>query len=226
MNYPLFQRIITRRWWVVVVAIIVGLAAALVYAGRQERLYQASATVFAHPAGTVSTPADLNSDIGLLSYGTIAETFASLAGSHLMLSQAGNDVGVSGSALHHYSVAAATIPQTTVLQVSVDGPDPRLDARLADALVSRVAAATQNYFRTIALTPLDAATVPSGAIQPQTSHDLLYGGLAGLLIGFLLAALSVYETTPAPAPAAGARMDYADLAPAARAHAENGVPVP
>jgi protein tyrosine kinase modulator len=201
MSMQEFLRVIFLRWWVIVGVTVIAVGIAVLYAGQQTNVYQASATVFAHPSDVVKTPADVNSDVGILTYGSLAETFASLAGSNRLLSEAGHDVGVQPFVLSDYKANAVTLPQTTVLQVSVSGPNAQTAARLADALVTRVAAATAQYFRTFALAPLDSAKVPTSAIQPQPSHDALYAGLAGVLVGFILGALSLYRPV-APQPAA------------------------
>jgi hypothetical protein len=91
------------------------------------------------------------------------------------------------------------LPQTTVLQISVDGPNGQLAAQLADVLVSQVAEATAEDFPTFALTPLDSAVVPTDPIRPVPLHDALYAGLAGLIVGFILAALSARQPVPSSA---------------------------
>jgi capsular polysaccharide biosynthesis protein len=224
MSVQDFQQVIIRRWWLILVAVLVAAGGALGYSGRQERIYRASATVFAHPSHVVSTPADINSDVGILTYGSLAETFASLAQSGRFLDEAGHDVGVQPAALDHYTTSATTLPSTTVLQVSVDGPDARLAAKLADALVTRVAAATTQYFRTFALTPLDSAVTPKDPIQPVPSHDVLYAGLAGLIVGFILAALSIYRPVTPAAKLGNADSVYMPHAHVARQE-QNGVGV-
>jgi capsular polysaccharide biosynthesis protein len=224
MSVQDFQQVIIRRWWLILVAVLVAVGGALAYSGRQERIYRASATVFAHPSHVVSTPADFNSDVGILTYGTLAETFASLAESDRFLGEAGHDLSIQPAALTHYSVSATTLPQTTVLQVSVDGPNAQLATKLADALVTRVAAATTEYFRTFALTPLDSATTPSNPIQPAPSHDALYAGLAGLIVGFILAALSMYRPVPPASNLGNAGSVYVPQGHAVRQE-QNGVGV-
>jgi capsular polysaccharide biosynthesis protein len=199
MSMQGFQRLIVRRWWVILAVVVLATGGSWIYAMHQPPIYRASATAFAHPSSAVSKPADINADIGLLTYGTLADTFAALAQSRLLLDEAGQDLSIQSIDLSAYSASAQTLPQTTILQISVDGPDGQLAAQLADALVYQVAEATAEDFPTFALTPLDNAVVPTNPIQPVPLHDALYAGLAGLIVGFILAALSAHQPVPSSA---------------------------
>ena len=191
MNMQDFFRIIIHRWWVIGCTLALSIGGAWAYSHHQQRIYQASATVFAHPAG-VTSPGEYTSDVGLLTYGTLAQTFSSLAQSMLFLHQAGASLGIAPVVLKQYSAIANPVQQTTVLKISVEGPNARLAAGLANALVRRVAAATAKYYHIFALTPLDDATVPTSPSRPRTAQNILYGGLAGLIVGFIIAAMSLY----------------------------------
>jgi receptor protein-tyrosine kinase len=222
MNLQEFLSTITRRWWVILATVAVALSGALAYADHQPRIYQASATVLAHPSSQVNRTVDINSDVGMLTYGTLSETFSALAESRAFLDQAGHKLGVSSATVAQYTAKSATLPGTAVLEVSVRGPDPTLAARLANTLIARVGAATANYFHVIALTPLDQATVPQQPIQPRPAHDALYASLAGLIVGYIMAVLSLNVPRPlSPAvPASPAQEAMADSRPLRIDHAE------
>lgn len=188
MSWPYFLAVMRSRWWVIAVTVILAVGASLAYTRVQPRLYQATATTFAYPIGQNAN--DAANSVGLLTYGNMADTFASLAESRYYLGLASRGMGLTTAMLATYSAKAATLPQTTVLQVSVIGPDPRLVARLAGRLVQQVGAATVHYFRVFGLHALDAATVPKKPIQPQPMQQALSALLAGLLAGYAFAVLS------------------------------------
>jgi polysaccharide biosynthesis transport protein len=215
MNLQEFLSTITRRWWVILATVAVALSGALAYAHQQPRIYQASATVLAHPSGKVSRAVDINSDVGMLTYGTLSETFSALAESRSFLDQAGQKLGVSRATVAQYTTKSATLPGTAVLEVSVTGPDPTLAAHLANTLIARVGAATADYFHVITLTRLDQATVPQQPIQPRPAHDALYAVLAGLIVGYIIALLSLNVPRPVgPAvPVSPAQQAIADARP-------------
>jgi capsular polysaccharide biosynthesis protein len=195
MSWPYVLYVMKRRWWLVLATVALAVAGSLVYTHVQRRLYQASATTFAYPIAQNAN--DATNSVGLLTYGNMADTFASLAQSHYYLAQAGAALGLSTRDLDLYSVKAATLPQTTVLQVSVIGPDPRTVARLADRLTLQVGIGTEQYFRVFGLQALDHATAPLSPVQPKPMQQALYALVAGLLAGFAVAAVSLRARTSA-----------------------------
>lgn len=195
MSWPYVLHVTRLRWWVVLATVVLAVAGSLVYARAEPRLYQASATTFAYPrdprGSGSSNPAD---SVGLLTYGNMADTFASLAQSRYYLHQAGARYGIKPQALDPYTVKATTLPQTTVLQVSVIGPDPQLTALLANELLRLVAANTVRYFHIFGLQRLDVAAPSLTPIQPHPLQQALYALIAGLIAGVAIAAVSVRST--------------------------------
>jgi capsular polysaccharide biosynthesis protein len=186
-----FFQILTQRWFVIVVVFALAGIGAFAYSKHQKPIYQATATIFAHPAAAITNSSDYTSDLNLLSYGALSQTFAALAQSRSTRVEAARSLGLKPEIVDEYSASASLLPSTTVIEVSVQGPDPGVVVKLANQLASQVAIATMHYFRIFALTPLDSALSPGTQVQPQTSRNLLYGGIAGLIIGFILAALSL-----------------------------------
>jgi capsular polysaccharide biosynthesis protein len=229
MSWPYVLYVMKRRWWLVLATVAVAVAGSLVYTHVQRRLYQASATTFAYPIAQNAN--DATNSVGLLTYGNMADTFASLAQSRYYLAQAGATLGLSTRDLDLYSVKAATLPQTTVLQVSVIGPDPRTVAQLADRLTLQVGIGTEQYFRVFGLHALDHATAPLSPVQPKPLQQALYALVAGLLVGFAVAAVSLRVQSsaagvPVPISAAPAAEETAAPVPAAPVVPEPAPPVP
>ncbi len=189
MSWPYVLYVMKRRWWLALATVALAVAGSLVYTHAQRRLYQASATTFAYPIA--QNASDTTNSVGLLTYGNLADTFASLAQSRHYLEQAGGTLGLAPRALTLYTVKAATLPQTTVLQISVIGPDPGITAWLADRLTRQVGMATAQYFHVFGLQALDRATVPPSPVQPKPLQQALYALVAGLIAGFAVAALSL-----------------------------------
>jgi len=189
MSWPYVLYVMKRRWWLALAIVALTVAASLAYTHAQRRLYQASATTFAYPIA--QNASDTTNSVGLLTYGNLADTFASLAQSRHYLEQAGGTLGLAPHALTLYTVKAATLPQTTVLQISVIGPDPTTTVRLANRLTRQVGIATSQYFRVFGLQPLDQAPVPLSPVQPKPLQQALYALTSGLIAGFAVAALSL-----------------------------------
>ncbi len=199
MNLTNALRILYRRWWLILLITAIAAASAMAYSVTQTNRYQATATVLVHPSSNANSPSVFSDELNLLSYGSLTETFASLARSPSLIRSAAARVGVSAADAASYSAAGSLIPQTTVLEVSVDGPDPGVVVRLANQLVTDVATATTTYFHIIELTPLDPASGPAVKTQPKTARNIVFGSAAGLIVGTLIAAVSIAgRRTPEP----------------------------
>jgi capsular polysaccharide biosynthesis protein len=190
MSAPSVLEVLARRWWLILIVTAVAVASAWAYARTVDRRYQATATVIAHPSAVVTKASDYSNDLSLLSYGSIEQTFASLARSSTMLARAGSELGVSAQSIRTYNVIANVFPASTVLEISVQGPDPRVAVKLANKLADDVSTATLQYFQVFELTPLDPAGVTL-QVSPRTRRDMLFAGLAGVLVAIVLAALSL-----------------------------------
>jgi capsular polysaccharide biosynthesis protein len=192
---------------------VLGVGAALGYSWRQHSVYQSSATAQVGPAPGLSPQQDLDV-LSLLSYGSVSNSIVAIAQSRSTLGQAADRLaGISPSQLEGYRVVATQLPRSNVLNLSVAGPDAQSVIRLANSLSTSVSDAISTSFPTVALSPLDRAST-STRTHPKTQQNLVYGGLAGLIVGFVIAAATVYrpargaegggeaiERLPAPEPA-------------------------
>jgi succinoglycan biosynthesis transport protein ExoP len=194
MNLANAFRILASRWRIMLFCTIIAVAAAAGYSVMQTARYQATATVLVHPSSDANSPSIFSDELNLLSYGSLTQTFASLARSADMIKGAAARVGVRPDQAARYSATAALIPQTTVLEISVDGPDRGVVVRLANQLVSDVSAETKTYFHIIDLTPLDPANGPALQTAPRTARNIGFGGAAGLILGALIASVIPVST--------------------------------
>lgn len=190
MSVPTFLEVVRRRWWVIVVVTALAAGGAYGYSKVESRVYRATTTVLAIPAPDAST-AQASSDLSLLSYGSLSGTFASIARARSTLQAAAAEIGLSPARVADYSVRTALLPQTTVLEISVDGPDPAVAIHLANRLSSNVSVAVGGYFQVISISRLDRAVPPAAVVVPRTSRNVLFGGIAGVIVGFVLAGFSL-----------------------------------
>jgi capsular polysaccharide biosynthesis protein len=188
---PTMLDVLRRRSWLVALVTVLAIASAAAYSRGTPPRYQATATVLAHPSAAVTKASDYSTDLSLLSYGSLEQTFVSLARSSKLLDQAASGMGFTAAERKQYSAVANLLPASTVLEISVTGPDRDAVVTLANTLSAAVSAATRQFFPIFALTPLDPAVRPSLQVEPRTRQNLLFGGLAGLIAGFVVATLSL-----------------------------------
>jgi uncharacterized protein involved in exopolysaccharide biosynthesis len=117
MSIQTFTRVLIRGWWLIILVTGVFLGGAYAYSHVEHRVYRATATVFAHPSKLVVSPSDYSNDLGLLSYGSLSQTFASLAQSTSMLARAAAALGITPDGANQYSATASLVPATTVIEL-------------------------------------------------------------------------------------------------------------
>jgi capsular polysaccharide biosynthesis protein len=189
MSVPYLLKLLARRWWVIVLVSAVATGASLAYSYRETPRYEASVSLYAHPASTISAPADRLNELNLLSYGSVLQTLANVAESRLMVSQIAWDLPLGSSGVDGYAVVARVQPQTTEIYLSVDGPNSQNVRQMAERLPNLLNAATTSNFAVVSLTRLDGGAA-TRQVQPKTWQNALFGGLAGLIAGLVIAAVS------------------------------------
>jgi capsular polysaccharide biosynthesis protein len=189
MSVPYFLRLLARRWWLIVLVSAVATGAALVYSYRETPRYEASVSVYAHPTSAVATPTDRLNELNLLSYGSVLQTLANIAESPQMMRQIAWDLPLGSHGADGYAVVARVQPQTTEIYLSVDGPNSQNVRQMAQRLPDLLDAATTSNFAVVSLTRLDGGA-DTRQVQPKTWQNALFGGLAGLIAGLVIAAVS------------------------------------
>ena len=119
---PTVRDVLARRSWVIALVTLLAAAAAWAYSRQQAPRYQGTTTVLAHPTASVTKVTDLSTDLSLLSYGALEQTFVALARSDRLLDQAAVGTGLSSAERDRYHAVANVLPASTVLEISVTGP--------------------------------------------------------------------------------------------------------
>jgi capsular polysaccharide biosynthesis protein len=93
-----------------------------------------------------------------------------------------------------YVISAVVIPDTNILEISTDGPDPNTAAAIANAAARQTAVYSANFYETFELKIIDPAK-QARLIRPSLTRNFVVGGLLGLSVGLVLAFLAAYITS-------------------------------
>ena len=110
--------------------------------------------MLAHPTAGVTKVTDLSTDLSLLSYGALEQTFVALARSDRLLDQAAAGMGLQAASADRYHAVANVPPHLDVLEDLRIGRRPRRRRHARD----RLAASRDDDPRALpifSLTPLD-----------------------------------------------------------------------
>jgi capsular polysaccharide biosynthesis protein len=198
MELRAYLRIMIARWWIVLPALLVTFGASAALTSSQVPLYESMTTYVVKVRVSTADEKALVSAVDTLGRNQIAATFAEVANSRLIKAKAGDELGLSGGQLQAMSVNSRPLAGTNVVQIAVQGPEPALARDLASAIGAQTATYLRGLYGPYELQLLDQATLPSSPAKPNVALNLLFGALAGLILGAGLAFLSEYlQAAPA-----------------------------
>ncbi len=179
-----FRQFIQKRWWIVLVAVIITVIATGAFTFTQTPAYRATATFVVTPAVSFSNVSDFANGIDIVSRRPeIASTFAEIAVSNLIRGQATSALALSSDQTDSLSVNSKLRAGTNVLEISVESSDPQLAAAFANELGKQTVLYIQQLFEVYSLKALDVAMPADTPIRPKVAMNLLLGTLLGLVLG-------------------------------------------
>lgn len=185
-------RALRRGWWAVAAAPVVAIAAAAWMTSGQQPLYRSSASLAVVPSEHVEAATDALRSLETLERRTVVATFAEVASSDRTLSAAAADLqvgtasGCVGGGMDCYRSRGSVIPNTNVIRVEVQGPNPELTAGLADGVAAVTRGEAGRFYPVFALRPVEGARPPREPVFPDLRRNLLVAGVLGLFLGGLV----------------------------------------
>jgi hypothetical protein len=177
-----FLRILRRWWWAPAVMLGVGVAAGLWWTSRQTQVYRASAMLAVIPTSSIGD-ADVLRSLDALERRTLLATFARLPGTPHSRMEIAAAVQKDVRDLAPYAIGASVLPSTNIIRVDVDGPDPKLAARMANAAGVVAAAEARALYRIYTMRSIADADASHNPIHPDPRRNSLAAGVIGLFIG-------------------------------------------
>src|SRR5215216_4693699 len=123
-NMSVFAQSFQRGWWIIVLATLAALNAALLMFFFATPMYESSASFVVSPTDAVTDNGDLIYSIDTLSRRSVVATYAEVLNSGHVLEAAENALGITPDTLAGYDISAVVLPETNVLQLTVKGNDP------------------------------------------------------------------------------------------------------
>jgi capsular polysaccharide biosynthesis protein len=177
-----FLRLVIRRWWVPAVTLIAGVAAGFWWTSREPRIYRASAMLAVVPSSSIGD-ADVLRSIDSLERRTVLATFAQLPATRETRMAVAERIERDLVELARYHLGASVLPNTNIIRIDVDGPDPQLAAHMANAAGEVVGAEARSLYRIYTMRPIAAAEASKRPIHPDPRRNSLATGVFGLFVG-------------------------------------------
>jgi capsular exopolysaccharide synthesis family protein len=184
-----YLRIARRRWPALVACVIVGLAVAFGVDHSETKSYQANSEVFINVLGGNSVSEAL--DAAQLS-AQLIESYAYVAESSTIAREVQTALNLSSSP----SLGAAAVPGTLLLDYTAIEPSPALAESVLTQAMRDFTATVKNYQAGngtgVIVRIVEPAAASDTPVSPRRDLDLVYGGISGLVVGIILAALLQY----------------------------------
>lgn len=196
MELRSYFRIVHDKWWIVLAGLISTIVATAVFTFTQTPTYQATATYIVAPTGGYETVEGLVDVLDAMSRrAEIAGTYVSVVASREIKRQAAGGLRLSETQRDALTVESRLVPDTNVIEITVEGSDPQLVKVFADAVGASAGTYVQQLYEPYGLTILDPALVPTSPVRPRTAVNLALGMGLGLVLGAGLAFLFDYVDT-------------------------------
>ena len=186
-----YLNVARRGWWIIlsVTVVVAGLTALYTY--TRTPLYESHAKVFV----SLQSTATVHLVLGSTFTQQAAQGYAEIAVTPIVLDTVRDKLGLKTSSPELARRIDASAPlQSDVLTISVRDESPASAAAIANAVSARLSdvaaelSTTQTGISPVKITLIEPAIASQTPVSPKASLYLLLGTVAGLLLGFAVAA--------------------------------------
>ncbi len=196
MEIKMYWLMIRKGWWLIVLTALIAVNMALITIFFATPTYRATVNYLVHPNPKLLPIADMVS--GLESMGTRSiMTYSELLKNDLVIVETVKQLNLDIIELgKRYKIATLVLPDTSIIELSVEGPDPKLCAQLASNLGKNGVDYIHRFYDIYDVNLIKPATIPKYPVSPQPVRDLSLALIFGLIVGTLLAILSEQIRVP------------------------------
>jgi capsular polysaccharide biosynthesis protein len=192
----LYRRAFTRSWWIVLLAVVLAVGAAAWATSRQKPVYRASTSLAVVPNSEVEGTGDVLRSLDTLERRTVVATFAKIPSTVETRTDAARRLKLESRDLRGYRIRATVLPNTNIIKVDAEGPDPERAAQVANAAAAVTRREARHLYRIYTLRTLEEATPARRPFHPTPARNYLVAGILGLFLG--IAAAFLFERLRAP----------------------------
>ncbi len=190
MEVKLYFQMLQRGWWVIALVTLTAVAVSLGFSYLAVPQYAVSARFIITPGATLTTGRDVVSGLQTLDRGIVA-TYVEVMNSRRIFSETLASLNISEDDIKNdYTVLAVELPDSSVIELNVSGPNPQVAADLANTIGYNTINFARGLNSVYDINFLDTAIPSSRPFSPQPLRDLVVALGLGVLVGGLLAILS------------------------------------
>ncbi len=197
--------ILKRGWWVVVAMVLLITGIGVYYSYAQTPIYESTTNFVVNPTLRVNEMGDVLYSLDTLaSRTTLATTYANVLASRTTVQTAASKLGVSPALMEDYVVSAVVLPDSNIIQLTVQGPSPDLAADLANAIGRTGEQNVRNLQEIYELRLVDTAVPNYEPVSPNHPIDITLSIMVGIAGGLAFITLREILTQAFELPQTGA----------------------
>lgn len=190
MELRLYFQMLQRGWWIILLVAIIAFTASLGFSYTAVPQYNAVARFIITPGSSLTTGRDVVSGLQTLDRGIVA-TYVEVMNSRRIMSESLAALNINPTDIQNqYTILAVELPDSSVIELSVSGPNPNIAADLANTIGNNTISFARSLNTVYIINVLDTAVPPQNPFSPQPVRDSAVALSLGLLVGALLAILS------------------------------------
>jgi diguanylate cyclase (GGDEF)-like protein len=189
METTLYLQVFKRGWWIIVLTVLVSTNMSLVVSYFSTPIYQSNSKFIVSPnAGIYENTWDIVSSIDTLDKRSIITTYKELLispsvyGSNPVFQTIDPEVMATD-----YTLSVVVLPETNILNLMVEGPDPRQVAIIADAIGTNGVLYMNKMYPYYNFSVLEKPEIPTEPVRPLPIQNAALAALFGGIIGVVLA---------------------------------------
>jgi capsular polysaccharide biosynthesis protein/GGDEF domain-containing protein len=182
------------KWIVMLVLIAVVISSAV--SAATTPIYRSQATFIIAPNKNLPSSRDVVSAFSALDTLKIFSTYADILASERVYAEALKAVNTESIDLSQYERATEMKPESIILALNVDGPDPQTTAVLANEIGKYGIYYINSYFTVFEIDFLDQAVAPSHPVRPQPYRNMAIAAGAGLLVSLVIVIATEFMQIP------------------------------
>ena len=188
MEIKMYLRMLQRGWWLIVLCTLVAAMTSLTLSYITPPTYVSITRFIVSPNAALSIGSDaIINSINTLDKRSIATTYSAVLNSDTIFTQAIVDLKLDPSQVSGYTRSAVVLPESNVLEVSVEGSNPELTMMLANSIGKQAIVYIDGLNQGFNIRVLDPAQPPTEPIRPQPVRDASLAIVFGVVLGASLA---------------------------------------
>lgn len=177
-----YLRLLYQSWWLILLTAITALVIALVVSLSQVATYETSARYLISPTGNLEGTQAVYA-LETLKNRTIVSTYAEVLNSQRIYKEVGNTLGIEREVMQDYTLTAVVLPEASVLEVAVKGPDEKIATRIANNVGEQAVNYLTGAYDAYEVELLDQALVPTEPVSPNPMQNASIALILGLALG-------------------------------------------